>query len=89
LPSWANLESRYSGLPYGQHGDAVYQAGLVGDVPAERLEEGIEELGAELFFLVVRRQEYLAVAGEPFDEVGHEGWRRSTHCGSRYRKIVR
>jgi hypothetical protein len=44
---------------------------------------------AELFFFVVRGQEDLAVAGEPFDEVSHEGWRKSTHCGSRYRKIVR
>jgi hypothetical protein len=71
LLSWANLESRYSGLPYGQHGDAAYQAGVAGNVPAEGLAEGIEECGAELFFFVVRGQEDLAVTREPLDEVYH------------------
>ena len=33
------------------------QAGFIGDVPAEGFEEGVEELGAELFFFVVRGQE--------------------------------
>jgi hypothetical protein len=40
------------------------------------------ELGAELLFFVVGRQEDLAVAVEALDEVGYGGWRRSTHCGS-------
>ena len=51
------------------------QAGLVGDVPAEGFEEGIEELGAELFFFVVGGLEDLAVlveaVNQAFDGVGH------------------
>jgi len=43
-------------------------------VPAKRLEEGIEELGAELFFFVVGRQEDHAVlveaVNQTFDGVG-------------------
>ena len=48
------------------------QAGLVGDVPAERFEEGVEELKAELFFFVVRGQEDLAVPLEPLYKVSHQ-----------------
>ena len=55
------------------------QAGFVGDVPTERLEEGVEELGAELFFFVVRGQKDLAVPFEPLDEVSHQCGRRSSH----------
>jgi hypothetical protein len=33
------------------------QTRLVGNVPAEGLEEGVEELGAELFFLAVAEGE--------------------------------
>jgi hypothetical protein len=43
-------------------------------VPAERGEEGVEELGAELFFLVVAGEEDLAVlveaVNQAFDGVG-------------------
>jgi hypothetical protein len=52
-------------------------------VPAERLEEGIEEPGADLIFFVVAGDEDLAVAGEPLDEVSHQCGRRSSHSGNR------
>jgi len=41
---------------------------LVGDVPAKGLEEGIEELKAELFFFVVAGEEDLAVLVEAVDQ---------------------
>ena len=58
------------------------QAGFVGDVPAEGLEEGVEELGAKLLFFVVKGLEDRSVAGEAVYKVGDERRRRGTHWGS-------
>ena len=62
------------------------QAGFVGDVPAERGEEGIEELKAELLFFVVGREEDSMVLAETVYEaekcVGRRTHRRED-SGSR------
>ena len=54
--------------------EGLGQALFVVHVPAERREEGVEELGAELFFFVVAGLEDLAVlveaVNQPFDGVG-------------------
>ena len=54
--------------------EGLGQALFVVHVPAERGEEGVEELGAELFFLVVAGLEDLAVlveaVNQTFDGVG-------------------
>ena len=49
------------------------------DVPAEGFEEGVEELGAELLFLVVRGQEDLAVLVEVVDQT-FDGVRGVAHA---------
>jgi uncharacterized protein with von Willebrand factor type A (vWA) domain len=48
--------------------EGLGQTLLVVHVPAERGEEGVEELKAELFLFVVSRQEDLAVLVEAFDQ---------------------
>jgi len=55
---------------------------LLGDVPAEGLEEGIQELKTKLLLFVVKGLKDLAVAGEAVYEVGDEGRRIRTHCRS-------
>jgi hypothetical protein len=48
--------------------EGLGQALFVVHVPAERGEEGIQELGAELFFFVVAGEEGLAVGVEAVNE---------------------
>jgi len=59
------------------------QALFVVHVPAERGEERIEELGAELFFLVVGRDKDLSVLVEAVDQTFYQVGRRCAHCGKR------
>ena len=54
---------------------SVGVAPLVVDVPAEGLEEGVDELAAELGLVVAARAVGVAVAREALDEVGDEGGR--------------
>ena len=62
-------------------------ARAIGDVPAERLEERIEKLAAELGFLVVGAEVGFEIAGECFDALNDTRWNR--HGGERDENAVR
>ena len=52
----------------------VGEAGLVGDIPAELFEEGVDELAAKLSLVVVGGAVSVDIAVEGFDKLDNRRW---------------